>query len=246
MEKKTVLITGASRGIGAAAAELFAANGYNAAINYYKSRAEAESLKEKILRRGGGAEIFRCDVSDARQAAEMTAAVKARYKTVDALINNAGIALYGLFTDLSGDDWERLSAVNISGALNVSKSVLPDMISRKSGCIINISSVLGLYGASCEVAYSAVKAALIGFTKALAKEVGPSGIRVNCVAPGVIMTDMNKNLTEEDMNALKAQTSLNAFGAPLDIAHAALFLASDTSKYITGQILSVDGGLVML
>ncbi|MDR1906095.1 MAG: SDR family oxidoreductase [Clostridiales bacterium] len=242
--KKTVLITGASRGIGASTAEAFAADGYSVIINYNKSKEKAEAVKAKILSGGGSAEIFKCDVSDEKRVREMTAFAMECYGSVDVLVNNAGIAHYGLFTDLKSAEWKRLCDVNITGALNASKAALEYMIPKKSGNIINISSVWGVSGASCEVAYSTVKAAVIGFTKALSKELGLSGIRVNCIAPGVIDTDMNKNLTEDEISFLKSRTSLNAVGIPSDIAKTALFLASEDARYITGQVITVDGGFI--
>lgn len=275
---KTALITGASRGIGAATAELFAENGYNVVINYNKSKAEAEMLRDKIMRkaRGNGvpfydaeilrdktmgkacgdltaavwrggkdcgtAEIFQCDVADFGRVGEMVAFAEARYGFVDVLVNNAGISTVGLFTDLTDFELQRLFSVNVFGAMNAAKAVLPRMISEKKGCIINISSMFGVFGGSCEVAYSASKAAIIGFTKALSREVGRSGVRVNCIAPGVIRTDMNARLSKQDLGELAEQTSLNFLGMPKDIAKTALFLA-ESAEYITGQVICVDGGL---
>jgi 3-oxoacyl-[acyl-carrier protein] reductase len=255
---KTALITGASRGIGAACAELFAENGYNVIINYNESKVEAEKLRDKITIKArascemqadktegkiyGNAEIFQCDVSDAERVREMTDFAEARYRSVDVLINNAGISAFGLFTDLTDGELQRLFSVNVFGAMNAARAVLPRMISKKSGRIINISSVFGISGASCEVAYSASKAAIIGFTRALSREVGRSGVRVNCIAPGVIQTDMNGRLSKKELDELAERTSLNSLGTPRDVAGTALFLAS-AAEYITGQVISVDGGL---
>ncbi|MDR2090119.1 MAG: SDR family oxidoreductase [Clostridiales bacterium] len=192
----------------------------------------------------GSAEIFQCDVADSERVFEMVRFAEARYGSVDVLINNAGVSLFGLFTDLTDGARQRLFSVNVFGAMNAAKAVLPAMISRKSGGIINISSVFGVAGGSCEAAYSASKAALIGFTKALSREVGRSGVRVNCIAPGAVRTDMNSRLSEDDLGAFAEQTSLNSIGNPRDVAAAALFLASEAAEYITGQVLGVDGGFL--
>lgn len=164
---------------------------------------------------------------------------------IDVLINNAGVAYAALFTDTEYADWKRVFAVNVDGAYHCTQAVLPDMVSRQAGVILNVSSIWGLVGASCEVAYSASKAALIGFTKALAKELGPSGIRVNCVAPGVIDTDMNAHLDAPSRAALVEETPLCRLGTPEEVAEALFFLASDASSFFTGQVLSPNGGLVL-
>ncbi|MDR3293509.1 MAG: SDR family oxidoreductase [Clostridiales bacterium] len=243
MTKKTVLITGASRGIGAELARVFAQGGYNVVINYFKNKELAEALLRKITEGGGTAEIFPCDIADSQAVNEMVGFTLKRFGRLDVLINNAGISSSGLITDMSDAEWKRLIDVNLSGVFYGTRAVLPRMISEKSGVIINISSIWGIAGASCEVAYSAAKAAVIGFTKALAKEVGLSGVRVNCIAPGVIETDMLNGFTPTDLNALKEQTALDRLGTPADIAQTALFLASDGASYITGQIIAVDGGI---
>ena len=203
---KTVLITGASRGIGKATAEAFAKNGYRVIVNYFKSKKEAEQLCEELKGRGCDCLTVQADVSKEVQVSDM--------------MGNRRM-------------------------FNCCRAVLPEMVKRKYGKIVNISSILGVNGASCEVAYSATKAAVIGFTKALAKEVGPCGINVNCVVPGVVMTDMMRKLGEEALQSLKEATSLGVIGTPEDIAESVLFLASDKSKFTTGQILSSDGGLVI-
>ncbi|MDR3262803.1 MAG: 3-oxoacyl-ACP reductase FabG [Clostridiales bacterium] len=243
-DKKTVLVTGASRGIGREIARVFSLNGYNVIINYYKSKDLAESLKSEIKTSGGEAEIFCCDVADENAVKQMTAFALKRFGGIDVLVNNAGIALCGLITDVGGEEWKRLIDVNVTGVFNTVKAVLPDMISKRKGNIINVSSVWGITGASCEAAYSASKAAVIGFTKALSREVGLSGIRVNCIAPGVVDTDMNAALTAADIAALKEKTPLNRIGSPRNIADAALFLASDGASFITGQVIAVDGGFI--
>lgn len=238
--KKTVIITGASRGIGAQTAREFAKSGYNVVINYFKSEKEAFSLAEET-----GGVALSADVSDETQAQALVKAATDKFGRVDVLVNNAGIAKQQLFTDTTAQEWDRMFAVNVRGAFNCSKAVLDRMITEHSGCIINISSMWGQTGGSCEVAYSASKAAVIGMTKALAKEVGPAGIRVNCVAPGVIKTDMLNCFTQEDMQALREETPLGMIGEPIDVAKVVLFLASEEARFITGQIIAPNGGMVI-
>ena len=238
--KKTVIITGASRGIGAQTAREFAKSGYNVVINYFKSEKEAFSLAEET-----GGVALSADVSDEAQAQELVKATTDKFGRVDVLVNNAGIAKQQLFTDTTAQEWDRMFAVNVRGAFNCSKAVLDRMITEHSGCIINISSMWGQTGGSCEVAYSASKAAVIGMTKALAKEVGPAGIRVNCVAPGVIKTDMLNCFTQEDMQALREETPLGMIGEPIDVAKVVLFLASEEARFITGQVIAPNGGMVI-
>ena len=244
-ENRTVLITGASRGIGAATARAFAAEGYSVAINYLKSGDSAEALKAEISERGGYAEIFRADVADAASVNDMIRAVINKFGKIDVLVNNAGIAEQRLFTDITSVAWDRMISVNLTGVFNCIKAVLPGMISRKSGKIVNVSSIWGITGASCEVHYSAAKAAVIGLTKALAKEVGPSNIQVNCVAPGVIDTEMNASLTEADRMAITEETPLGRIGTAEEVASAILYLASPKAGFITGQVLSPNGGVVI-
>ncbi len=242
---KTVLITGASRGIGKSAALAFAQAGYAVCVNYLTSENEARTVAEEINLRGGNAFAFRADVSTNGGAEALVRAAEERLGPISVLVNNAGVALDKLFTETSPEDWARVFAVNVNGAYNCTRHVLPRMLSKKSGKILNVSSVWGMVGASCEVAYSASKAALIGFTKALAKELGPSGIQVNCVAPGVIDTDMNHNLTEADRCCLCEQTPLGKIGRPEDIADLLVFLASEKADFITGQVISPNGGFVI-
>ncbi len=237
----SVLITGASRGIGRACALRFAQAGFRVGINYLHSEEDARSLQAQIRQSGGSAELYRADVADEAAVCAMCEA----FSQADVLINNAGVAWEGLLSDMSLSEWTRLFSVNVTGAFLCTKALLPQMISRKSGCILNVSSMWGRTGASCEVAYSASKAALIGFTKALAKELGPSGIRVNCVAPGVIDTAMNAALTPEDISSLAEQTPLMRIGTPEEIAELLFFLASPQSSFITGQVIGADGGFVI-
>ncbi len=232
---KTVLVTGGSRGIGAAIAALFAKKGYRIIINYNKSEKEAFALAQKV----GGIAI-QADVSDYAQVQKMFEAAG----NVDILINNAGIAQQKLFTDISYEEWHKMIDVNLSGAFYCCKAALPYMINKKAGCIINISSMWGICGASCEVHYSAAKAGLIGLTKALAKEVGPSGITVNCIAPGMIDTEMNSILDDEAKALVMEETPLGIVGTVEDIAQCALYLA-ENGRFITGQIISPNGGLVI-
>ncbi len=232
---KHVLITGASRGIGAETARLFAQKGYSVTLNYRTEQEAAEKLAKEI-----GATAFQADVADSAQVAEMLNQIPG----VDILINNAGFAQFGFFDALSDDDWKRMMDVTLSGAFYCTRGVLPHMIHQKSGAIVNVSSIWGLTGSACEVAYSTAKAGLIGMTKALAKEVGPSGIRVNCVAPGVIDTRMNSTLDAETMEQLKEDTPLGRLGTPREIAEAIFFL-SDPDGFITGQVLSPNGGLII-
>ncbi len=242
---KTVLITGASRGIGAAAAEAFARAGWAVAINYHTNRQKAEELAERLNANGYTAMAVQADVANKAQVVKMVQEVVKTYGRIDALVNNAGIANQCLVTGMSETAWNDIVGTNLSGAFFCTQEVLPHMIRQKQGAIVNVSSVWGVCGASCEVAYSAVKAGLIGMTKALAKEVGPSGIRVNCVAPGVIDTDMNANLTEEDVLYLANETPLTRIGAPQEVAQVILFLASEEASFITGQIVGVDGGFAL-
>lgn len=242
---KTVLITGASRGIGRAAAAAFAGAGYDIAVNYLNSEEAALSLCAELERRSVRALPFRADVSDKAAVKGMVADIEKSLGSVSVLVNNAGIAEQALFTDISEEMWDRMFAVNVKGAYNCTQAVLPSMIHEKQGRIVNVSSMWGISGASCEVHYSASKAALIGFTKALAKEVGPSGITVNCIAPGVVATEMNGKLSPETIAELRENTPLNRIGVPEDIAEAILFLASDRAAFITGQTLSVDGGFIL-
>ncbi|MGN0690298.1 MAG: elongation factor P 5-aminopentanone reductase [Oscillospiraceae bacterium] len=240
---KTALITGSSRGIGRAVAEIFSENGYAVIINYNKSEKEAFELVEKIRSEGNVAMAVKADISSPDEIHAMMNKVYENFPSVDVLVNNAGVSLQKLITETEIEEWDNIFNITARGAFICTKAVLPKMIEKKQGAIINISSIWGNVGASCEVAYSSAKSALIGFTKALAKEVGPSGIRVNCLCPGVIDTDMNKMHSEETIAELCAETPLMRIGSPYEVADAVLFLASEKSSFITGQIFSVDGGI---
>lgn len=237
---KTVFITGGSRGIGACAVKRYAQNGYRVAFSYLNSEEEANELQKEY-----GALAIKADVSDSRQVDTAIDKVEKELGSVDILINNAGIDEFALVTDITDEMWRKMIDTNLSGAFYACRRVLGGMINKKSGVIINVSSMWGEVGASCEVHYSASKAGLIGLTKALAKEVGPSGIRVNCITPGVIDTDMNKCLSKDDINALISDTPLGKIGTPDDVVNTMLFLSSDASSFITGQIIGVNGGFII-
>ncbi|MDD5603663.1 MAG: SDR family oxidoreductase [Eubacteriales bacterium] len=245
MPKSTAIITGASRGIGSALAEAFAVNGYRVVINYCFAEREASLLRDRLAAQSLEAEIFRADVAKRSEVDTMTEFCLKKYGRIDLLINNAGISAQRLFTGITEDEWDRMMAVNLKGVFNCTQSVAPYMISAKSGCIINISSVWGIVGASCEVHYSAAKAGVIGFTKALAKELAPSGIRVNCIAPGIIDTDMMKCFSAEEKECMKQEIPAMRFGRIGEVAACALFLASEGAGYITGQVISPNGGFVI-
>ena len=228
--KQKVLITGASRGIGFAMAKRFAEAGYAVYALWHNQKEQLDGIGALDITPVHG------DVADAASVAAVRDAVGA----VDILVNNAAISRFGLITDLSEAEWDEMMAVNLKSVFLLSRAFLPDMIRRQSGRIINVSSIFGAVGGSCEVAYSAAQAGVIGFTKALAKEVGPSGIQVNCIAPGVIDTAMNARLSAEDLAALRDETPLGRLGTPEDVANLALFLAAD--KFITGEVLHIGGG----
>ena len=241
---KTAVITGASRGIGKATAIEFARNGYNVLANYNNSEKEAMELEKMLTEEGCSIKIFKADVSKSFEADAMIEYCLKEFGGLDVLVNNAGISQDKLFTDITDEDWERMMSVNVTSVFNCSRKALKHMIWEKSGSIINITSMWGETGGSCEVHYSASKAAIIGMTKALAKEVGPSNIRVNAVSPGVIMTDMCAYYGEETLNELKEETPLMKLGKPEDIAETVYFLA-EKGNFITGQVIGVNGGLVI-
>ena len=242
-DKKTVFITGASGGIGGACARVFALSGYDVALHWRSDECSVSELETELRGYGRDTVLVRADLGRADEAEAAVKQAVNSFGKIDALVNAAGAALpQGLFQFTSDADYETVFNANVRSCLNVTRAVLPSMLSRHEGRIINVSSVWGVYGGSCEALYSAAKAAIIGFTKALAREVGPSGVTVNCIAPGVIDTKMNAHLSAEDMKELAKQTPLCRTGTPEEVAAAALFLAGEGAGFITGQVLGVDGG----
>lgn len=242
---KTVIITGASRGIGQSIAELFAHKDYNVLINFNKSEKSALDLYNKLKSEGLSANVFKADVSKRSEVESMMKFCVKEFGGIDVLINNAGISQEKLFTDISDEDFDEMINVNLKSVFYCSQVALRYMLPDKKGKIINVSSIWGLVGASCEVHYSAAKAGIIGLTKALAKELGPSNIQVNCIAPGVIQTDMLSSYNEDELRVLQENTPLMRLGSPSDIAGCALFLASSYANFITGQIISPNGGFII-
>ena len=241
VRKRRVLISGGDRGIGAAAAKAFSAAGYQVAILYHQNEAAARALTSQLP----DCAAFQCDVASRPSCAAAFAKAEAFLGQVDVLICNAGIAQQQLFTDLTPEEWQHMLDVNLTGAFHLCQLALPGMIRRKAGRILTVSSMWGQTGGSCEVHYSAAKAGLIGLTKALAKEEGPSGITVNCVAPGVIDTDMMASFTPADKAALAEETPVGRLGSAGEVAQLLLFLAGENAGYITGQVFGVNGGLVI-
>ncbi len=244
---KVALITGASSGIGRETAKLFAQNGYFVLAHYNTNKNGVDSLISELEREGISGAVFgvQADFNDTRSISGMFSEIQKSFKHIDVLVNNAGVGLYKLITDTTESEWDRLFNINVKSAYTIVKLVLPEMIKRQQGKIINISSIWGNNGACMEVAYSASKSAIIGYTKALAKEVAPSGITVNCVCPGVIDTAMNKRFTDSEIQDLKNSTPLGRLGTAKDIAELICFLASDNASFITGQIITSDGGFTL-
>ena len=241
--EKIALVTGSSRGIGRAAVRKLAAAGYAVCINYRERQDCADALVEELTAAGQRAMAVQADVSVRQQVNDMVRQVEDAFGPVSLLVNNAGVAGQALFQDISDELWHRYFSVNVDSAFHTIQAVLPQMLHEHEGCIVNISSIWGLRGASCEVTYAATKAALIGLTRSLAAELAPSGIRVNCIAPGVINTDMVQVLGRETLDMLADEIPLRKLGRPEDIADAMLFLAK--SEYTTGQVISVDGGFII-
>lgn len=239
---KTVLITGASRGIGREIALAFGRLQYNVAVNYNKSQNEAALVTQEIKSWGGNAVAIKADVSNYNEALKLIDEAKSLLGDIDILVNNAGVAYQGLVQDMSQHQYRKVMATNFDSVFYCCKKVLPMMLRRHSGRIINIASVWGEAGASCEAVYSASKAAIIGFTKALAQEVGPSGITVNCVSPGIIDTQMNSIIDSDILEELAEELPIGRLGSAEEVANAVLFLASNEASYITGQTISVNGG----
>ncbi len=239
----TAIVTGGAKGIGKAIVEELAKNGINVVINYNKSKQAAKDLRQELTQDGCNVEIYKADVSKREEAKKLVSFAKEKFGEIDILINNAGIDKWQLFTDITDEDWDEIISCNLNSAFYMTQEVVKDMIHNKKGTIINISSIWGITGASCEVAYSVSKAGMDGLTKALAKELAPSGIRVNSIAPGAIMTDMNKNLTNEEIEEVNNQIPLGRFGTPQEVAKCAKWLVEDS--YTTGQIISPNGGWVI-
>ena len=240
---KSVLVTGASGGIGSAVALELARRGWSVALQYRSNREAAVRLEEEICRQGGMARASGADLTDEAQVDALFSAAEKDFGFLEGLVNNAGVAWKGLFTDMSLSDWRGVMDADLTSVFLCCRRALPPMIRQKRGSIVNVSSMWGEVGASCEAAYSAAKAGVIGLTKALAKEEGPSGIRVNCLAPGVIDTPMNGDLSPEDLAALREETPLERTGTPEEAARAAAFLLEE--EFLTGQVLGVNGGLVI-
>jgi 3-oxoacyl-[acyl-carrier protein] reductase len=240
---KTVIVTGASRGIGKCIAENLAKENYNVVLNYNKSEAQAKKIKEDLKNQGYKIEIYKADISIREEVKKLINFTIGKFQNVDILINNAGIAKLQMFNDITDKDWNEMINTNLNSIFYTIQETLPTMIHNKCGCIINISSIWGIVGASCEVAYSTSKAGINGLTKALAKELGPSNIRVNAIAPGIINTDMNSNIDKNIIKELKEETPLNKIGEPEDIYKCVKWLIED--NFTTGQVISPNGGYVI-
>lgn len=237
---KVIIVTGGSRGIGASIVRLLAKDDNKVILNYNKSEESAKRIQKELEKESIKIDIFKADVSKKADVLAMISYVIVKYHRIDVLINNAGISQERLFTDINDEEWNEIIDVNLNSVFYCTKSVIPYMIQKKCGCIINISSIWGVTGGSCEVGYSTSKAAIIGLSKALAKEMGPSNIRINCIAPGIIDTDMNRNLNDDDIEAIKGEIPLNRIGLTEDIAKCAKWLIED--NYTTGQVININGG----
>lgn len=237
---KVVIVTGGSRGIGENIVRELAKCGYNVVLNYNKSEEKANIIKQELAEKGINIETFKADIRNREEVKNLIQFTIEKYGRIDVLINNAGISQTKLFTDITDEDWNNMIQTNLTSAFYTTQEAIQYMINQKEGCVINISSIWGITGASCEVHYSVAKAGLDGMTKALAKELGPSNIRVNSIAPGIINTDMNKNLSQEDLNNIKEEIPLEKIGEPSSITSCIKWLIED--DYTTGQIVSINGG----
>lgn len=237
---KTIIVTGGSRGIGAAIVKMLAKEGHNVVMNYNKSEERAKNIQNELNSQGCHIEIFKADVSTREDIKKLVEFTVEKYGTIDVLVNNAGIDNEKLFQDITDEDWNKVISTNLYSVFCASQEVVPIMINKKEGCIINISSIYGTNGGSFAVAYSASKAGVDGITKSLAKELGPSGIRVNSIAPGFMNTDMNKNLTNEEIEEVKTLLQIKKMGEGIDIAKCVKWLVED--EYTTGQVIRIDGG----
>ncbi len=237
---KTVIVTGGSRGIGAEIVRILAKENYQIVLNYNKSEERAKEIQQQLLQEGRKIEIFKADVSKREEVKKLIRFTLDKFHNIDVLINNAGIAQEKLFTEITDEDWDNMIQTNLNSVFYCTQETLPTMIHNKNGCIINISSIWGVTGGSCEVHYSVAKAGIDGMTKALAKEVAPSNIRVNSIAPGAVDTDMNKNVTAKEWEELKKEIPLEKIGRPIDIAKCIKWLIED--EYTTGQVISINGG----
>ncbi len=242
---KTVIVTGASKGIGAATAILFARKGYNVVINYNNSFESANLLTRSLIGQGYSVMAHKANVANKLETELLIKETMYKFGSVDVLVNNAGVAVQGLIDKTDEYDSDRIFDINLKGVYNCCRAAVPEMVAQKSGKIINVSSMWGQVGASCEVAYSAAKAGVIGLTKALAKELAPSGITVNAIAPGLIETGMNANISVEDLNSFVEDIPLGRMGSADEVASAIYFLASSDADYITGQVLGINGGYVI-
>ena len=238
--KKSIIVTGASRGIGAAIVKILAKEDYNIVLNYNKSEEIAKKMQEEFTKQGKNVEIFKADVSKREEVKKLIEFTINKFKKIDVLINNAGISQTRLFTDITDEDWNNMLNVNLNSVFYMTQEVLPYMIHEKEGCIINISSIWGITGAACETHYSVAKAGVDAMTKSLAKELGPSNIRVNSIAPGIIDTDMNKYLSDEELANIEEEIPLGKIGSPETIAKCVKWLIED--DYTTGQIIGINGG----
>lgn len=239
----TAIVTGGAKGIGREVVKELAKRGINVVINYNTSKKQAEELQEELKNNGYKVEIYKANVSKREEVKGLIEFAKKQFGSIDILVNNAGIDQFKLFTEITDEDWDNIIQTNLTSVFYMTQEVVKNMIKNKKGCIINISSIWGITGAACEVAYSVSKAGIDGLTKALAKELGPSNIRVNSIAPGAILTDMNKNLTTDEIKEVNNQIPMGRFGTPEEIAKCVNWLIEDT--YTTGQIISPNGGWVI-